>query len=433
MAHPQHDEDWQSTKRTVSERIRHMYNNPLMSDVAISCEGSDKKFFAHKNILAITSTEFHAMFYDEQPETNQVVYLPDTDEKSVEELLRFIYTDACNLTAGNVVSVLRLAEKYVVPSLAEKCRKYFEQNLAPDNVFVALQQALQFDKELEKKCWDMIESKTSEVVKSDAFTGISQSTLEQLLKREWLNIKEVELFNAVVEWSEAECSRKEKEVNAKNQRAVIGNAIHHILFASMTHQEFAWNVSQSGMLDQDELVLFYDVFGGVERTSKVWNMAKKRTKTKLLRVCRFGHYDFCVYKDKDINMKSTTKHVLGVSFSKPVKFHGVRLLGGHGQEKHVTFEVSSHKVEKKFESQLEGHKLYGFDVMLDVPVEVDANKQIIMIATITGLPSPHITSQGRSKVSINGITVIFHHISDMGSCLTRVEHGEFDEIIFSEI
>ena len=86
--------------------------------------------------------------------------------------------------------VLYLAKKYIVPSLAEKCIEFLEVNLAVKNVFVVLQQALQFDeRNLEKKCWDMIDLKTSEAIVSDAFTDISQSTLVKFLKRESLKSK----------------------------------------------------------------------------------------------------------------------------------------------------------------------------------------------------------------------------------------------------
>ena len=204
------DVDWQSTKKTVLERSRHMFNNPFMSDVVLCCEGSSKEFRSHKYVLATSSSVFYAMFYGELAEKNSTVYLSDTNDESLEEFLRFLYTDDCNLTADNAVFLLYLAKKYIVPSLAEKCIEFLEANLAAENVFVVLQQALQFDeKKLEKKCWHMIDLKASETIVSDAFTDISQSTLAEFLKRESLNIKEVDLFKAVVKWSEAECYARE--------------------------------------------------------------------------------------------------------------------------------------------------------------------------------------------------------------------------------
>ncbi len=95
MATSQQDVDWQSTKKTLLERSRHMFNNPFMSDVKVSWEDSDKKFFAHKYLLATSSAVFYAMFYGELAEKNPVVHLSDTNEDILEEFLRFLCTDEC--------------------------------------------------------------------------------------------------------------------------------------------------------------------------------------------------------------------------------------------------------------------------------------------------------------------------------------------------
>ena len=42
MATSEQDGDWKSTKKTVLERSRDIFNNPFMSDVMFSREGSDK-------------------------------------------------------------------------------------------------------------------------------------------------------------------------------------------------------------------------------------------------------------------------------------------------------------------------------------------------------------------------------------------------------
>ena len=54
MTSSQHDIDWQSTKKTVLERSRHMFNNPFM----LCCEGSSKEFHSHKYVLATSSSVF---------------------------------------------------------------------------------------------------------------------------------------------------------------------------------------------------------------------------------------------------------------------------------------------------------------------------------------------------------------------------------------
>ena len=425
--------DWQSTKKTVLERSRHMFNNPFMSDVGLCCEGSSKEFHAHKYILATSSSVFYAMFYGELAEKNSVVYLSDTNDDSLEEFLRFLYTDECNLTADNVVFVLYLAKKYIVPSLVEKCVEFHETNLAAENVFVVLEQALQFDEEkLEKKCWDMIDMETSEAVVSDAFTDISQSTLLEFLKRESLNVEEVDLFKAVVKWSEAECLRQEKETNGTNKRAAIGNAIYQIRFASMTLEEFGQNVSVSGLLTAEEMNLFYEKFSALERTSEIWNMTKRETKEEnLLRCCRYDNYHLvfwpsnCVMSDE-----------LCIIFSKPVKFHGVRLLGNEGKEYDVKVEILSQSIEMKFRAQQKIRNVAGFDVMLLQPVKIQANVIAHIKVTMRGPVVNQLGSRGKKTAETNGITVNFFKLSDITTGRTNVPTNAddlIDEIIFSEI
>ena len=258
-----------------------MFNNPFMSDITFSCEGSDKKFFVHKYVLGTSSAVFYAMFYGELAETNSVVHLSDTNDEILEEFLRFLYTDECNLTADNAMFVLYLSKKYIVPALAEKCIKFLEANLVVESAVTIVQQAIQFDEKiLETKCWDFIDLNTIEVIASDAFVDINQTTLKKLLKRDSLIVKEIDLFKAVLKWSEAECSRKRIKANAKNKRFAIGNAIYQIRFGSMTLQEFRQNVSQSGILTPEENVMFYDKFSGVERASKVWNFSERRSRER---------------------------------------------------------------------------------------------------------------------------------------------------------
>ena len=431
MAKSQQDVDWQSTKKTVLERSRHMFNNSFMSDVMFSCEGSDKKFFAHKYVLGTSSAVFYAMFYGKLAEMNSVVHLSDTNDESLEDFLRFLYTDDCNLTADNAMFVLYLAKKYIVPALAQKCTEFLEANLVVESALAILQQAIKFDeKKLETKCWELIELKTNEAVASDAFVDIDQTTLKKLLKRESLKVKEIDLFRAVLKWSEAECKRKGKEANAKNKRAAIGNAIYQIRFASMTLHEFGQNVSQSGILTPEENVMFYDKFSGVERASKVWNLSERCARERtLLRCRRFDEYGRCYAGI------ATWEHTICVSFSKPVNFHGVRLLGNNGGEYDVKLDVFSQSVRKKFRSKRESHGIAGFDVVLPDPIQVQTNAVVQLRAAIYITSGNFMSSglRGRKKIEINGVTVNFFDTPGVRTSNTTVQEGQFDEIIFSEI
>ena len=429
MATPQQDSymDWQSTKKTVLERSCHMFNNPFMSDVKLECESSDKKFYAHKYVLGTSSAVFYAMFYGKLADMNSVVHLRDTNDEYLEEFLRFLYTDECSLTADNAISVLYLAKKYIVPSLADKCIEFLDSIFSAENIFTILHQTIQLDeKKLEEKCWEFVELNTSEVVASVEFTDINQATLTDVLKRESLNVKEYDLYNAVLKWSEAECSRKGIEANAKNKRTAIGNAIYQIRFASMTLQEFGQITSQSSMLTPEDMVLFYEKFSGVERVSEVWNMSERRVRSEtLLRCCRFVEYTN--------TWGRVEKHALYVSFNKTVKIHGVHLLGENDKTYNVKLKIFSHVIEQKFRSQKNGRNISGFDVMLPTPATIKANVIVPLETTILGYDYFDYGVHGKNTVTTNDIVVTFWTGAPSRDKPSTVEKGIIDEIIFSEV
>ena len=50
-------------------------------------------------------------------ETTDSIELPDCEYESLLELFRYMYSDEVNLSGSNVMGVLYLAKKYIVPSL----------------------------------------------------------------------------------------------------------------------------------------------------------------------------------------------------------------------------------------------------------------------------------------------------------------------------
>ena len=128
--------NWQTTRPTIRERSKFIFNNDLFSDVrfvvqtAAQGESESKQVIpAHKFVLSVSSPVFEAMFYGELAETTDSIELPDCEYDSLLELFPYMYSDEVILSGSNVMGVLYLAKKYMVPSLADKCTKYLQDNL----------------------------------------------------------------------------------------------------------------------------------------------------------------------------------------------------------------------------------------------------------------------------------------------------------------
>ena len=198
------EENWQTKLSSITMRTKFIFNNELLSDVkfivAVSTDESESKKVipAHKFVLGLSSPVFFAMFYGQMAETKNSIELPDCEYEGLLELLRFLYSDEVNLNGSNVMQLLYLANKYMVPSVAEKCREYLRDNFTASNVFtISLPHAQKYDKDLEGRCWELIEKQTEKVVTSHEFDTVDRSLVESLLKKEMMNATEVELFKAV--------------------------------------------------------------------------------------------------------------------------------------------------------------------------------------------------------------------------------------------
>ena len=201
--------NWQTTRPTIRERSKFMFNNDLFSDAkfvmkrADDITGRSKKVIpAHKFVLSISSPVFEAMFYGELAETTDSIELPDCEYDSLPELFRYMYSDEVNLKRQKV-----------------------------------------------------IDEETEEAVKSDGFWTIERSLLEVVLERDTLTIEEIELFKAVDLWATKECERQGLAADGAIKRKILGEDLtKRIRFPTMKQEDFASVVLDSEILTQKEIV-----------------------------------------------------------------------------------------------------------------------------------------------------------------------------------
>ena len=425
MASFQCDIDWQSTKNTILERNSHMFNNSDMSDISFTCEGSDNILYAHKYVLGTSSAVFHAMFYGDLAEKNSIIHLCDTDEKSLEEFLKFLYTDECNLTTDNVISVMYLSKKYIVPSLTKECVDFLERGLDPENVLTILEQAIYFDeKDFEMKCWKVVDRHLKEILTLDNFLNIHQETLASVLKRSSLIIKEIELFKAVLKWIEFQCLENGLELTIVNRRSVIGEAVYDLRFLAVSEEMFSKYVVDSGLLTYEEFEAIQEKIKGVDIPGLQWQLGVRKQNYEMLAFKRFRSW-----KAEGWEYNGEADCVC-FSVDREVLFHGVRLFGDLWENQYkVIFRIEDVKVKGTYKSKKMSDGLAGYCVMLDLPVVIKQNKVVKMSALIRGPPSGYGINK-IAPVKVEGVTVTFHD-ADSPTNDTWTNKGQFHKIILS--
>lgn len=422
-----------------------------MSDVNFvvgESKDDQKRFTAHRYILGINSPVFHAMFFGSLVlEVNSDVSIPDTDPESFEEFLRYLYTEECAIDEKNVISIVYLSTKYIVPSLTKKCVRFLQKTITPDSAFSVLSQAVHFGADgLEENCWDVIDSQCHEALESDAFLNVDHSLLCELLSRDTLNVKEIDLFRAALKWSANRCDEQGLKGTDKEKQSILGNAVNLIRFPTMSIEEFAGDVVHRTKIlpDQDVIKIFLALSATAQESEQqqlVKFSCKPRrhpagrhrcsrfTPQKIVRPSRTG---------KGWCYSNSTLDALCFRVSCAVTVHGVRVFGD--EEKgvyrlkvnllHGNKELSSNAGEFRSEVDEDGLKPSGFDVLFPEPVKVMAGDVYTISGSISG-PRSLYGQGGEKTVMCDGVQFMFCS-SDQSNNGTSVFHGQFPQIIFSK-
>ena len=318
----------------------------------------------------------------------------------------------------------------MVPSLVEKCTKYLQDNLTGANVFSILPYAQKFqDKNLEERCWKVIEIFTEEAVTSNDFVTAERSVVESLVKREVLSVTEVELFKAVDRWATEEGERQGIIPDGETKRKILGEEIvKGIRFPLMTSAEFATVVYDTDILSRKETGDMIKYYSNVLKTPLPF-LQGARKELPGFRVNRFN--DYC---------KPTTgwKYNIGVpdrvyfSVNKPIKLLGIQHFGSDGGEHTVSTKVkdtatSLTVVEQSgiFTSEKDvNNNYYGFFVSFGNLVSLDANKQYTLESLRKYGSESWYGEDGRTSVEAEGVQFTFSDSTDTGNN-TKVARGQF--------
>lgn len=117
--------------------------------------------------------------------------------------------------------------------------------------------------ELKDFCESEIGANAKGVFATDDFMHCDREMLMQILKSNKLRCKEVELFDACIEWARAACEHKNIDATkVENLRLELGDAIYQVRFGSLTIDEFnVRHKSPEGFFTADESNEIFHMIG----------------------------------------------------------------------------------------------------------------------------------------------------------------------------
>lgn len=166
--------------------------------------------------------ETHQLYCPER--SVPIIDVPDIRGDDIKAFLAYLYTGEIHLSIQNAFEILyigrqkfkhctfylknsiffcpihitNLANKYMVKELEELCFAFLEKEMSPTMIFETLQNAIVYYNEVMiVKSLKVIEGKAEALIKDDAFLNVAYETLVTILKCDYLNIDEIDLFKRV--------------------------------------------------------------------------------------------------------------------------------------------------------------------------------------------------------------------------------------------
>ena len=282
------------------------------------------------------------------------------------------------------------------------------------------------------RCWEVFDRETEKAVKSEEFGTIERSLLEEIVKRDSLTIREVELFKAVDLWAAKECERQGLSTHGHVRRSILGeDIIKAIRFPAMEQKEFANVVIGSKILTSEELI---DVMKYFNSVGSVVGFPEKERVGALLLCCRFRELaksNLCKYGD-------LKKEYIELSVDKGILLHGIRMFGSENNDYDVILNIidkqrkflpviastsgtfSSVSVRVRWES----FYYYGYNIFFDSPVALKKDVKYRITAIIDG-PHSSLGTFCYNSVKRHGVTFTFLK-NEENDC------GQFAEFLFQQ-
>nr|NP_001108397.1 BTB/POZ domain-containing protein 6-A [Danio rerio]AAI55623.1 Zgc:172197 protein [Danio rerio] len=422
---------WHSAHPTLRERNALMFNNEQMADVhfIVGPPGESQRVPAHKYVLAVGSSVFCAMFYGDLAEGDSDIHIPDVEPAAFLILLKYMYSDEIELAPDTVLATLYAAKKYLVSALARACVGFLETSLEARNACVLLSQSRLFEEpELTQRCWEVIDAQAELALRSEGFSEIDLPTLESILHRETLNVKESVVFQAVLGWADAECRRQGLSPTSQNQRSVLGKALHLVRLPSMTLQEFADGAAQVDILTLEETHSIFLWYTAATKPSLGFPVNAREGLTAQ----RCHRFQSSAYRSNQWRYRGRCDSIQ-FAVDKRVFIAGLGLYGSSGGKAEYSVRIELKRQGVLLAQNLTKFVSDGssstFPVWFEHPVQVEQDAFYTVSAVLDGSELSYFGQEGMTEVQCGKVTFQFQCSSDSTNG-TGVQGGQIPELIF---
>ncbi|KAL3843179.1 hypothetical protein ACJMK2_021130 [Sinanodonta woodiana] len=248
---------WQVDK-SLSQSLSSLLDEGLWTDVTFTfnTDKSVVQIKGHRIILAARSPVFEAMLF-RQMESNEVAIV-DASSESFKLFLRCLYTDTIDLDEDSLIEVAKLAHRYQVGYLLNRCSVKLAMRIRKVNVCKLLNLAVFYDlKDLKDKACDFIDGHVREVLASPGFLEVSVESMKVILSGDTFYVDELKLFQKCMEWAEKKCKQQGLEPDYQNKRKLLSDGFFFLRLPTLSLADYTEHIVKNNILSVEESLEIY--------------------------------------------------------------------------------------------------------------------------------------------------------------------------------
>ncbi|XP_061197988.1 serine-enriched protein-like [Saccostrea echinata] len=242
--------DWR-TGRTVLQCNKYMLEHQVECDVTLAV--GREKIKAHKYMLISRSAVFHSKLTSQR--TLMEINIPDIEPDIIRKMLMFIYTDDVEFDNRSTMKLFQAASKFKIEDLKKTCFSKMQAELSRENVCHVLKMAYDVgNNDVKNSALDYFYRYAYDLLETEGILELPQSCLIDIMKSDKLRVSEEKKYEVAVVWAESKCRQQQKEVNDTNLKALLAPVVNCIKFEEMSLGYFTKNVSNRGILEQNQII-----------------------------------------------------------------------------------------------------------------------------------------------------------------------------------
>ncbi|POG69228.1 hypothetical protein GLOIN_2v1877698 [Rhizophagus irregularis DAOM 181602=DAOM 197198] len=245
----------------LSQNYVKLLDGDIYSDVTIEV-GEDpnvKIFRVHMNIMCCRSPYLRRILTSNKKDSDNVlsnIKLPNISAEIFQIILKYIYGGILSLEeqdTSNIIKIMKAADDLLLQEIVDYLQRYLIENKfewMEQNFELIHQTSFQSNYllELQQFCTDLMAKCPDRYFTSLNFTSLSEKSLTQLIKRDDLQMKEIEVWEYVLKWGLAQNKSLILDPNtwSDNDFKTMENTLQHCLplirFFNLSSKEFLQKV-----------------------------------------------------------------------------------------------------------------------------------------------------------------------------------------------